>query len=106
MIKIKQYIDTAGFSPFDKWFLELNSLAAARVTKEIYKLELGNFSKVEGVGAGVYEQKIDFGPGYRVYFGKDGDELVILLCGGTKKRQSQDIAEAIGLWQDYKKRKR
>ena len=59
MIKIKQYIDTVGCSPFDKWFLELNSVAAAKVTKEIYKLELGNFSKVEGVGAGVYEQKID-----------------------------------------------
>jgi putative addiction module killer protein len=106
MIKIKQYIDTAGCSPFEKWFLELNSIAASKVTKEIYKLELGNFSKVKGVGAGVYEQKIDFGPGYRIYFGKDGDELVILLCGGTKKRQSQDIAEAVIHWQDYKQRKR
>lgn len=106
MIIIKQYIDPNGSSPFDYWFMELNSIAAAKVTKEIYKLELGNFSNVEGVGAGVYEQKIHFGPGYRVYFGKDGDNVVILLCGGTKKRQSQDIAMAIEYWQDYKRRKR
>src|SRR5579872_6029985 len=105
MIRIKQYIDQVGRSPFEKWFMELNNIAAAKITKSIYKLELGNFSNVEGVGNGVYEQKIDFGPGYRVYFGKDGNEIIILLCGGTKKRQSNDIAEAINLWQDYKKRK-
>jgi len=105
MIKIKQYLDANGHSPFDKWFLNLNSIAAAKITKSIYKLEVGNFSTVEGVGNGVYEQKIDFGPGYRVYFGKDGNEIVILLCGGTKKRQSADIAEAKAYWQDYKKRK-
>jgi len=106
MIRILQYNDPNGLSPFEKWFLGLNSVAAAKVTKAIYKLELGNFSNVEGVGCGVFEQKIDFGPGYRVYFGKDGDEIVILLCGGTKKRQSQDIAQAIIYWQDYKKRKK
>lgn len=105
MIKIKQYIDANDHSPFDKWFLELNSEAAAKITKAIYKLELGNLSTVEGVGGGVFEQKIDFGPGYRVYFGKDGNEIVILLCGGTKKRQSNDIEKAKEYWQDYKKRK-
>jgi putative addiction module killer protein len=67
-------------------------------------LELGNFSNVKGVGAGVFEYRIDFGPGYRVYFGKDGDTLVILLSGGTKKRQDRDIATA-HRWKDYKKRK-
>jgi putative addiction module killer protein len=61
---------------------------------------------VEGVGGGVYEQKIDFGPGYRVYFGEDGREVVILLCGGTKKHQSHDIEKAKEFWQDYKRRKR
>ena len=106
MIRIRKYIDPNGYSPFDKWFMGLNSIAAAKIIKSIYKLELGNFSNVEGVGGGVYEQKIDFGPGYRVYFGKDGNEIIILLCGGTKKRQSNDIAEAIALWQDYKKRKK
>ena len=69
------------------------------------RLELGNFSNVKGVGAGVFEYRIDFGPGYRVYFGKDGDVLVILLGGGTKKRQDRDIATAQMRWKDYQKRK-
>ena len=69
-------------------------------------MEQGNFSNVKGVGAGVYEYRIDFGPGYRVYFGKDGDYLVILLAGGTKKRQHADIAAAKEYWRDYKRRKR
>ena len=69
------------------------------------RLELGNFSNVKGVGAGVFEYRIAFGPGYRVYFGKDGDALVILLGGGTKKRQDRDIATAQLRWKDYKKRK-
>jgi putative addiction module killer protein len=60
---------------------------------------------VKGVGGGVFEYRIDFGPGYRVYFGKDGDTLVILLGGGTKKRQGHDIATAQERWADYKKRK-
>lgn len=69
-------------------------------------MEQGNFSNVKGVGAGVYEYRIDFGPGCRVYFGKDGDRLVILLAGGTKKRQAADITAAKVYWQDYKRRKR
>jgi len=69
-------------------------------------MEQGNFSNVKGIGAGVYEYRIDFGPGYRIYFGKDGNLLVILLAGGTKKRQSADIAAAKEYWQDYKRRKR
>jgi putative addiction module killer protein len=60
---------------------------------------------VKGVGGGVHEYRLDFGPGYRIYFGKDGDLLVILLGGGTKKRQQRDIEDAIARWQDYKKRK-
>lgn len=66
----------------------------------------GNFSNVKGVGAGVFESKIDFGPGYRVYFGKDGETLVILVGGGTKKRQSQDIEKAQRRWKDYRRRKK
>ncbi len=66
----------------------------------------GNLSNTKGVGAGVTECRIDFGPGYRVYFGKDGDRLVILLGGGTKKRQQGDIRKAQALWRDDKGRKR
>ena len=69
-------------------------------------MEHGNFSNVKDVGASVLECRIDFGPGYRVYFGKDGDVLIILLGGGTKKRQQRDIAAARRLWQEYRRRKR
>ena len=67
---------------------------------------MGNFSGVKGVGAGVFEHRIDFGPGYRIYFDRDGQALVILLGGGTKSRQRKDIETARSHWQDYKQRKR
>ena len=70
------------------------------------RLECGNFSGVKGVGSGVFELRIDFGPGYRVYFGKDGERIVILLGGGTKKRQQNDIDRASTLWLEYKEQKR
>ena len=70
------------------------------------RLASGNFSNVKGVGAGLFEYKIDFGPGYRVYFGKDGECVVILVGGGTKKRQQNDIGAALVHWQEYKRRKR
>lgn len=102
---IREYLDRAGSSPFAAWFRSLDAAAAAKVTTALRRLELGNFSNVKGVGAGVFEYRIDFGPGYRVYFGKDGDAVVILVAGGTKKRQDRDIADAHERWADYKKRK-
>jgi putative addiction module killer protein len=72
----------------------------------IARLEQGNLPNVKGVGEGVLEYRINFGPGYRVYFGRDGNELVILLTGGTKKRQQRDIQAAIELWADYRRRRR
>ena len=63
-------------------------------------------SNTKSVGSGVFECRIDFGPGYRVYFGKDGNTLIILLGGGTKKRQQNDIQKAWKIWKDYKKRKK
>jgi putative addiction module killer protein len=66
----------------------------------------GNFSNVKSIGSGVFKYRIDFGPGYRVYFGKDGELMVVLLGGGSKKRQQRDIEDAIARWQDYKRRKR
>lgn len=106
MIKVREYLDTKGNSPYAKWFARLNAKAAAKVATAVYRMEQGNFSNVKGIGAGVYEYRIDFGPGYRIYFGKDGNLLVILLAGGTKKRQSSDITAAKEYWQDYKRRKR
>jgi putative addiction module killer protein len=70
------------------------------------RIPLGNFSNVKSVGAGVYECKINFGPGYRVYFGKEGEQMVILLSGGTKQRQQSDIRLALERWEDYKQRKK
>ncbi|MBI5696051.1 MAG: type II toxin-antitoxin system RelE/ParE family toxin [Nitrospirae bacterium] len=104
-IVVREYLSEEGVSPFAHWFEWLDFVAAAKVGTALYRLEQGNFSRVEGVGSGVYEYKIDFGPGYRVYFGKDGEELVILLGGGSKKRQSADISKALACWQDYKRRK-
>jgi len=76
-----------------------------RVTTALTRLAQGNFSSVKGVGAGVFESRIDFGPGYRVYLGKDGDVIVVLLGGGTKKRQNRDVADAQARWKDYKERR-
>ena len=97
MIEVREYLDAEGKSPYAKWFDRLNVAAAVKVTTAVHRMEQGNFSNVKGVGTGVYEFRIDFGPGYRIYFGKDGDRLVILLAGGTKKRQDADIAAAKGL---------
>jgi putative addiction module killer protein len=80
--------------------------AAAKVTIVTARLLLGHVSNVKGVGFGVFELRIDFGPGYRVYFGRDGDALVILLGGGSKQRQQNDIAAAQTRWADYKRRKK
>jgi len=103
---IRQYETEDGDSPFTEWFDDLDSRAAARITTALTRLGNGNTSHVKGVGSGVYELKIDFGPGYRVYFGKDGAEIVILLGGGSKKRQRRDISDAQARWQDYKDRKK
>ena len=85
MLTVLEFLERDGASPFGNWFAALDAIAAAKITTAVRRLELGNFSNVKGVGAGVFEYRIDFGPGYRVYFGKDGDVLVILLGGGTKK---------------------
>lgn len=105
-MKIVEYLTREGESPFRKWFDKLESRAAAKVTTALIRLGMGNTSNVKGVGGGVREYKIDFGPGYRVYFGMDGPELVILIGGGTKKHQSLDIRKAGNYWADYKKRRK
>ncbi len=104
-INIREYLDEGGDSPFAQWFEGLDATVAAKVATSLYRMEQGNFSRVKGVG-GIYEYKIDFGPGYRIYFGKDGEELIILLGGGSKKRQAADIEIAMYCWRDYKRRKR
>lgn len=104
-IETREFLDVNGRSPFGRWFEGLNAVAAARVTVALTRLGRGNFSNVEGVGGGVCELKIDFGPGYRVYFAKDGERIVILLGGSSKKRQGTAITAAQALWAEYKRRK-
>lgn len=104
-VAVLEYLDPGGRSPYAAWFEQLNAQAAAKVVVALTRLAQGNFSNVKAIGRGVMEYKIDFGPGYRVYFGKDGSRLVILLGGGTKHRQPNDIRTEQMRWQDYKERK-
>lgn len=105
MLELRYYLAADGKSPFEDWFFDLNAPAAAKVTVALARLEHGNLSNVKGVGEGVLECRIDHGPGYRVYFGRDGELLVILLTGGTKRRQDKDIDAAKDFWADYKRRR-
>ena len=106
MFELRGYIDENGKKRFALWFEGLNAIAAAKVTIALTRIERGNRSNVKGVGAGVLEYKIDFRPGYRIYFGQDGERLIILIGGGIKKRQDNDIASAQECWVDYKRRKK
>ena len=106
VIEIREYIDREGGSSYAKWFNRLNAPAAAKVVSALVLMEQGNLSNTKSVGTGVFECRIEFGPGYRVYFGRDGDTLIILLGGGTKKRQQKDIEDARTIWKEYKRRKR
>lgn len=106
MVEIREYADEKGRSPFADWFEALEATAAAKVTVALTRLGTGNFSNVKRVGAGLLEYRIDFGPGYRLYFGKDGDTLVILLTGCTKRRQQKDIEAAQARSASYKARRK
>lgn len=103
---LRAYEDEHGKSPFDTWFRKLEPVAAAKVTVALARLEQGQFSNVKSVGAGVHELKVSYGPGYRVYFGKDSHTMIILVGGGTKKRQKVDIKAAKLRWANFKARKR
>jgi putative addiction module killer protein len=106
VIELREYVAADGSSPYAKWFNGLNAQAAAKVAIAATRMAQGNLSNAKSVGAGLQEYRIDFGPGYRIYFGRDGDRLVILLGGGTKKRQQDDIRRAQALWSDYRRRKK
>jgi putative addiction module killer protein len=104
VIEIRQYVDRQGRNPFERWFEKLDSTIRARIAIVLTRLESGNFSSAKGVGEGVNELRLDFGPGYRVYFSRDGEMVVILLGGGIKKHQQTDIETARALWQEYKQK--
>jgi putative addiction module killer protein len=106
VIEVREYLAADGTSPYAKWFDNLNAQAAAKVATAVTRMAQGNLSNAKSIGAGVQEYRIDFGPGYRIYFGRDGDRLVILLGGGTKKRQQDNIRHAQALWSDYRGRRK
>ena len=98
MLVVREYVDERGRRPFARWFDGLDARAAAKVTVILSRIEMGNLSYVKSVGGGVLECRIDWGPGYRIYLGRDGETLVILLAGGTKRRQQADITAAQERW--------
>jgi len=94
VIEVRGHVDRSGAIPFRDWLVQLDVQARARVVTSLLRLELGNFSQTKSVGAGVSELRLDFGPGLRIYFGRDGTQPVILVGGGFRKRQQADIESA------------
>jgi len=104
MPTVVEYVQEDGSSPYRTWFNDLDAQAAAKVAAATARLEMGNTSSVKWMGA-IGEHRIHWGPGYRIYLMRDGDALIVLLGGGTKKSQQKDIARAQALAAEYKARK-
>jgi putative addiction module killer protein len=100
--EIREYIEN-GRSPFAEWFDRLDAVTAERIDRYIRRLEVGNFCSTKPLREGLFELRMDFGPGYRVYFGREGRTIIILVGGGSKRRQIADIAVAMERWNRYKK---
>ena len=104
-IRVEEYLREDESSPYRNWFDDLETNAAAKVATALVRLEMGNTSNVKWFD-GIGEVRIDWGPGYRIYLAKDGETLVILFGGGTKKSQKKDIEKAKALHAEYKQRKK
>ena len=105
MIEIRHYLTTSGTDTFEEWLDSLrDAKAEARVAARIARLAAGNFGDCKPLMDGVWELRIDWGPGYRVYYAMIGRTCVLLLCGGDKRRQSADINRAVEYWNDYRRR--
>jgi putative addiction module killer protein len=103
--ELLEYLTETGCNPFREWLHSLrDAQGRARIRVRLNRVRLGNLGDCKAVGEGVMEFRLDFGPGYRVYFGQAGDTLVILLCGGDKRTQARDVAMAKRYWQSYKQR--
>ena len=103
-LTVVEYVRPDGSNPFRRWFDRLDAQAAAKVATATVRVAMGNTSSVKWLGT-IAEYRIDWGPGYRIYLGRDGETLIVLLGGGTKKNQDADIAQARMLWSEYKARK-
>lgn len=103
MFQVKEYITAQGRSPFHRWYGRLTEQLASRVTRALIRVSRGLLGDTKYVGEGVYELRLHTGPGYRIYYGRDGDDLIILLVGGDKSSQQRDIRRAQGFWRAYLK---
>jgi putative addiction module killer protein len=98
VLAVREYVDPTGRAPFREWLTTLDRAIRARIQARILRFETGNLGDHKDVGQGVWEARMPFGPGYRVYFGKSGREVVLLLLGGDKGSQSRDIVRAQQMW--------
>lgn len=105
-MQVRRYQAVEGRAPLSEWLDELHDRSArARIVARLDRLSVGLWGDWRSVGGSVCELRIDFGPGYRVYYAQDGEDLILLLCGGDKRTQAKDIEKAHGYWKDYKARK-
>lgn len=105
-MKVVRYIASDGSDEFGTWLQKQTPEVRARIQTRIDRVELGNFGDYKSVGGGVFELRVHHGSGYRVYYGRDGHLLVVLLAAGTKKQQARDIERAIANWTAYRQEKR
>ena len=103
---VREYVDSGGRIPFRHWLSDLDTTTRARVQARVLRFETGNLGDHKEVGGGVWEARFDFGPGYRLYFGKIGRAVILLLLGGDKKSQKKDIKRAREFWSEYLKETR
>ena len=106
---LRAYVTESGSSPYDEWFSSLDAVTARRILQNVLRMAVGNFANCKPIESahvrGVFERVIDFGPGYRVYYGLDGATVVLLLVGGSKRTQRRDVEKALSYWQEYNNRK-
>ncbi|WP_017719918.1 type II toxin-antitoxin system RelE/ParE family toxin [Kamptonema formosum] len=103
--EIRNSLTPDGRSPYEEWVDSLRDIkATAKIRERLNRIRLGNLGDFRSVGDGVCELKINYGPGYRVYFGQLGTTIVLLLCGGDKSTQEEDISRAKEYWRDYERR--
>ena len=98
---VREYLTADARSPFREWLETLDAAVRARVQARVLRFELGNLGDCKAVGAGVWEARMVHGPGYRIYFGRHGRQVVLLLLGGDKRSQAADIRRARRLWIDF-----
>ena len=104
MFEVQAYKDEAGRVPYAEWLRVLvDTQAKARVLVRVARMAAGNFGDCKPVGDGVWELRIDWGPGYRVYYAQAGKQLVLLLTGGDKRKQQADFAAAVSYWDNWKR---